>query len=422
MKAVIVHSDGRNTDLSRGVDPATYAELENARYSRSNPALWCGTCGGSIYIRHGSRRKDELFGAHHDAGSCEARLVISPAGMSDEHKRQAEYHALAAEHAGHRAQLEVSTTGRTRVDVVINGSVGIEVQWSALTRAAARDRTARSISAGLRSVTWFTARTEDPLWSGHVPGYRTTARPDLWKHLPEPRSAYSAGLRIIEAVRCGTRTICRHRAELAPGSSRGTRPGNSSWSTTSSRAWPRTRSGRYGCTGTSSFCRLPASASTKNSPDSNCPAMTRASRRQHSHRLPGRNATTYSRCLTTRRHASAPGWKPNSSESPSSAGDATRPCSERRATPRQITRAPASSAASKWCRTRSPAPAPSVSMPWRRHGAAMPARNQDHAHCAQATTSPASSAAASTASGPTARTRITAQRHEPCARESQSPC
>lgn len=216
MKAVIVHSDGRNTDLSQGVDPATYAELESNRYSRSSPTLWCGSCGGSLYIRHGSKRKDELFGAHHDAGRCEARLVISPAGLSDEHKCQAEYHALAAEHAGHRAELEVNTTGRTRVDVVIDGSVGIEVQWSALTKAAAKDRTARSIAAGLRSVTWFTARTENPLWNGHVPGYRTTARPELWKHLPKPRSAYSAGLRIIEAVRCGERNICQHPRGTCP--------------------------------------------------------------------------------------------------------------------------------------------------------------------------------------------------------------
>jgi hypothetical protein len=57
MKAVIVHCDGRETDLSQAVDPATYAELENTRYSRRSPALWCGACLGSIYIRHGSRRK-----------------------------------------------------------------------------------------------------------------------------------------------------------------------------------------------------------------------------------------------------------------------------------------------------------------------------------------------------------------------------
>jgi hypothetical protein len=49
-----------------------------------------------------------------------------------------------------------------------------------------------------------------------VPGYRTTTRPDLWKHLPKPRSAYSAGLRIIEAVRCGTRDICRHPRGTCP--------------------------------------------------------------------------------------------------------------------------------------------------------------------------------------------------------------
>ena len=216
MKAVIVHADGRRIDLSGGVDPDTYAALENTSYSRRSPALWCGSCGGTVYIRHGYRRKDELFGAHHDAGSCDSRLVIRPAGMSDEHKCQAEHQAIAARHAGHDANLEVTTTGRTRVDVVIDGTVGIEVQRSALSKAAAADRTARSVAAGLRSVTWFTARTSDPQWIGHVPGYRTTTPMELWKHLPKPRSATAAGLRIVEAVLCGERRPCFHQRGSCP--------------------------------------------------------------------------------------------------------------------------------------------------------------------------------------------------------------
>lgn len=69
----------------------------------------------------------------------------------------------------HDAELEVTTTGRTRVDVVIDGSVGIEVQRSALSKAAALDRTARSVAAGLRSVTWFTALTSDRSGSATFP-------------------------------------------------------------------------------------------------------------------------------------------------------------------------------------------------------------------------------------------------------------
>jgi hypothetical protein len=43
--------------------------------------------------------------------------------MSDEHKREAEYHARAAERAGHVADFEVITAGHTRVDVVVDGRV-----------------------------------------------------------------------------------------------------------------------------------------------------------------------------------------------------------------------------------------------------------------------------------------------------------
>jgi len=210
VKSVIIHADGRRTDLAGMVDSATYAELENLRCPRHSPVLWCGGCGGSIYVRHGATRKDELFGAHHDRGDCTETLVIRKSLLSDEHKCQAEYHALAAQDAGHTADLEVTTTGHTRVDVVINGTVGIEVQRSALTKAAAVDRTARSVTAGLSSVTWFTDRGIAPQWTGHVPGYRAGTIPDGWKTVPPRGTATAAGLQIIEAVRCGTRSPCWH--------------------------------------------------------------------------------------------------------------------------------------------------------------------------------------------------------------------
>jgi hypothetical protein len=210
MKSVILHADGRRTDLAGAVDPATYTELENLHCPRRNPVLWCGGCGGSIYIRHGSTRKDELFGAHHDRGDCAETLIIRKSLLSDEHKYQAEYHAVAAQEAGHTADLEVTTTGHTRVDVVIDGSIGIEVQRSQLTKVAAVDRTARSVAAGLASVTWFTDRTTSPQWTGHVPGYRTNTPAAEWKRLLPPRTATAAGLRIVEAVRCGTRSLCVH--------------------------------------------------------------------------------------------------------------------------------------------------------------------------------------------------------------------
>jgi hypothetical protein len=53
----------------------------------------------------------------------------------------AEYHAAAARAQGLNADFEVTTTGRTRVDVVIDGRIGVEVQWSDLTAGAAEPGT-----------------------------------------------------------------------------------------------------------------------------------------------------------------------------------------------------------------------------------------------------------------------------------------
>ncbi len=211
MKSVIVHADGRHIDLAVTVDPDTYAELENTHSPRHRPVLRCGGCGGGIYIKHGTVRKDELFGYHHHAGTCTETFVIRKSTMSDEHKRQAEYHALAAQQAGHIADLEVATTGHTRVDVVVDGRVGFEIQRSALSKAAAVDRTARSVKAGLDAVAWFTDRSTSPPWNGHVPGYRTLVPVSAWQALPQPGTVGAAGLQVVEAVRCGTRRPCLHR-------------------------------------------------------------------------------------------------------------------------------------------------------------------------------------------------------------------
>lgn len=212
MKSVIIHADGRHINLAGMVTPEVYAELENTRSPRDKPVLWCGGCKGPLYVRHGTRRKDTLFGAHHQAGTCPETLAIhKTAPMSDEHKRQAEYHALAAERAGHSADFEVTTGTRTRVDVVIDSRIGIEVQRSAITKAAAAGRTARSVAAGLETVAWFTDRTSSPQWIGHVPGYRATVTAAAWMTLPPLGTVTVAGPRIAEAVQCGTRGPCPHR-------------------------------------------------------------------------------------------------------------------------------------------------------------------------------------------------------------------
>jgi len=211
MKSVIIHADGRRVNLAAAIDAELYEELEGTHSPRQQPVLRCGGCDGGIYIRHGSVRKDELFGAHHDAGDCRETLSIRKSVMSDEHKRQAEYHARAAERAGHSADLEVTTAGRTRVDVVVDGRIGFEIQRSVLTKAAAVDRTARSVAGGLDAVAWFTDRAESPQWTGHVPGYATIARSTAWDAMPLPGSVMARGIWAVRAVRCGSAAPCFHR-------------------------------------------------------------------------------------------------------------------------------------------------------------------------------------------------------------------
>lgn len=114
--------------------------------------------------------------------------------MSDEHKRMAEYHAAAARVQGLDADFEVVTTGRTRVDVVIDGRIGIEVQWSDLTAGAAVRRTARSMKAGLESVAWCAGFYAREAWAGKVPGYQWLDNGQALREMPPPRSVRSRGL------------------------------------------------------------------------------------------------------------------------------------------------------------------------------------------------------------------------------------
>jgi len=199
MKSVIIHADGRHINLAAAISPAIYEELEITRSPRINPVLRCGGCNGGIYIRHGSTRKDELFGAHHDAGNCAETLAIRKAAMSDEHKRMAEYHVAAARAEGLSADMEVTTSGRTRVDVVVDGRIGIEVQRSALTVRAAVDRTARSMTAGLESIAWCGLMRAQ--WTGKVPGYQWLDVDRVLREMPQPRSVRSRGLATFRAER-----------------------------------------------------------------------------------------------------------------------------------------------------------------------------------------------------------------------------
>jgi hypothetical protein len=127
--------------------------------------------------------------------------------MTDEHKRECEYHALAAQAGGLTADCEVTTSRKTRVDVVVDGRLGFEIQHSEASIDAVRGRTARSVAAGLESVSWFTDRQQSPVWYGLVPSYGTTMR--SWDKLPRLGTVTAYGPRIVEAVACRYDTFSR---------------------------------------------------------------------------------------------------------------------------------------------------------------------------------------------------------------------
>lgn len=201
MKDELIHEPtGRTIDLAGRMDAVTFTWLESLQGSspRSKPTLWCGGCGGGLYLRHDPRRRDRLHGVHYVKTQCRD-LVINHAVMSDEHKYECEYHALAGQAAGFPADLEVVTTGNTRVDVVV-GQAGFEIQRSGLKVSAAKDRTKRSMAAGLNVVSWFTDRPTPPPWWAKVPSYSTTIR--SWDQLPKPRTVTARGPQVINMVRC----------------------------------------------------------------------------------------------------------------------------------------------------------------------------------------------------------------------------
>lgn len=202
MKSLLILTDGRRINLASPIAPGTYAELEatQGRGTRKHPLMKCGGCGGGVYIRHGSTRREELFGAHFDTGNCPARFAIRAHAMSPEHKRMQEYTARAAVDGGYDADTEVRTTGRTVVDVVIDGRIGVEVQLSSLSAGAAVKRTARSVTAGLETVAWVSEIPAAP-WTGKVPGYRWLAPWELRAGLPQPQSVWADGLYTFRAER-----------------------------------------------------------------------------------------------------------------------------------------------------------------------------------------------------------------------------
>jgi hypothetical protein len=181
----------------------------NRRFNRLNPAFVClkheDGSNPWLYIKN---IDGEWWAVHYEASECKPMRV--PTRMSDEHKRQAEYWARAAEDAGYRAELERSLGTGTRPDVLIHGPVqttGIEVQRSPMSAGHAVRRTSRAAQAGVTDL-WFTAETGmAPKWLWRVPtvlnrelGIPGEGQP--WDAMPRRRSVTAAGLRIVRTAKC----------------------------------------------------------------------------------------------------------------------------------------------------------------------------------------------------------------------------
>jgi hypothetical protein len=195
VKSVIIHKDGRRIDLDASIGPELYETLEASQGcgSQRSPLWFCGHCNGGVYIRHGTVYHERLYGVHYLSGNCVQRFEIRKNRMSDEHKRMQEYTVRSANAGGFDADTEVRTTGRTTVDVVVDGRIGIEVQLSGLTAGAAVARTARSMNAGLETVAWVAEKTTAS-WTGKVPGYQWLDNGQLHAAMPPPRSVRSRGV------------------------------------------------------------------------------------------------------------------------------------------------------------------------------------------------------------------------------------
>ena len=145
------------------------------------------------------------FAVHYVGSGCVLDLLPSP--MSDEHKRQAEYWARAAEAAGYRTETEWRLNTGTRPDVLIRGPVmtGVEVQRSYIRRSTAVARTRKAERADVKDV-WFTDNGTRPAWYGRVPTVGQNlqpGQPDPWRHgIPPARAITATGVRKIVPVRC----------------------------------------------------------------------------------------------------------------------------------------------------------------------------------------------------------------------------
>lgn len=187
-----------------------YRQSESSRpeFSRQNPAFVClrhetGTNPGMFLKRIG----DQWWACHYERSHCGSMRI--PAPVSDEHKRQADYWARAAEDAGWSVELEHGLATGTRPDMLISGgpvSTGIEIQRYDLPVDKAVRRTTKALRASVLDV-WFTNQAPPPKWAFKVPSVTENSLP--WNVVPPRRAATATGLRIIKPARCTIETFPR---------------------------------------------------------------------------------------------------------------------------------------------------------------------------------------------------------------------
>jgi hypothetical protein len=176
-------------------------------YNRYRPAFVClrhdgGTNPGLFMKKIG----EHWWACHYEQSSCGSMRV--PAPLSDEHKRQVEYWARAAEDAGWSVELECARPAGPRPDALIHGLVdtGVEVQRHSMTAPAAVTRSRKAAQGKFLDV-WFTSRTPAPKWAYRVPSVMELSLP--WDVVPRRRTATAAGLRVIEPARCSQENFHR---------------------------------------------------------------------------------------------------------------------------------------------------------------------------------------------------------------------
>lgn len=178
-------------------------------FSRTRPAFVCLTHKGAVnpglFLK---RINGEWWAVHYESGTCGSKRLPTP--MSDEHKRQTEYWARAAQDAGYRVDVEHNLHTGTRPDALIHGQIptGVEVQRSTMTASRAVARTSKAAKAGVTDV-WFSGRSSSVPWLWRVPtvlprelGTDDPREDPTWDSLPPRRAVTAAGLRVIHPAKC----------------------------------------------------------------------------------------------------------------------------------------------------------------------------------------------------------------------------